>query len=50
MAHLVVSGDPLLLLEQARLLLGACDHAHDPFPVDLLDHLLAVAGGEQRPR
>ena len=49
-AHLVVRGDPLLLLgEQARLLLGACDHAHDPLlQLLLLDHLLAAARCEQR--
>ena len=50
MAHLVVRRDPLLLLgQQARLLLRAGDHAHDPlFEVVLADHLLAVARGEQR--
>ncbi len=49
-AHLVVGRDPLLLLgEQARLLLGAGDHAHDPFlEIVLLDHLLAVARCEER--
>src|SRR6266496_365799 len=49
-AELVVSGDlPLLLGEQAGLLLGPGDHAHDPFlELLLLDHLLAAASGEQR--
>ena len=49
-AHLVVRGDPLLLLgEQAGLLLRPGDHPHDPFlQLVLLDHLLASARGEQR--
>ena len=49
-AHLVVRGDlPLLLREQARLLLGAGDHAHDPFlELVLADRLLAAARREQR--
>ena len=49
-AHLVVGGDlALLLREEARLLLGAGDHAHDPLlELLLLDHLLAAARGEQR--
>ena len=49
-AHLVVRGDlPLLLREEARLLLGAGDHAHDPFlELVLADRLLAAARGEQR--
>ena len=48
--HLVVGGDlPLLLREQARLLLGAGDHAHDPFlELVLADRLLAAARREQR--
>src|SRR6266542_3512346 len=50
MAELVVRSDLALVLgEQARLLLGACDHAHDPLlELLLLDLLLAAAGGEQR--
>src|SRR6478735_12422201 len=49
-AELVVCGDlPLLLGEETRLLLGAGDHAHDPFlELVLLDHLLAAARREQR--
>ena len=49
-AELVVGGDlPLLLGEETRLLLGAGDHAHDPFlELVLLDHLLAAARREQR--
>mgnify|MGYP003693790975 CR=1 FL=1 len=49
-AHLVVGRDLALLLgEQAGLLLRPGDHAHDPFlELVLLDHLLAVARGEQR--
>ena len=48
-AHLVVGRDLALLLgEEAGLLLGPGDHAHDPFlELVLLDHLLAVARGEQ---
>src|SRR4051794_34127471 len=48
-AELVVGGDlPLLLGEEARLLLGAGDHPHDPFlELLLLDDLLAAAGGKQ---
>ena len=47
--HLVVRGDlPLLLREQARLLLGAGDHTHDPFlELVLADRLLAAARREQ---
>ena len=47
--HLVVGGDLALLLgEEAGLLLRPGDHAHDPFlELVLLDHLLAVAGGEE---
>src|SRR6266540_4248770 len=50
MAELVVRSDLALVLgEEARLLLGACDHAHDPLlELLLLDLLLAAAGGEQR--
>ena len=50
MAHLVVRGDlPLLLREEARLLLRAGDHAHDPFlELQLADRLLAAARREQR--
>ncbi len=49
-AHLVVRGDLALLLgEEARLLLGAGDHAHDPFlELVLADRLLAAARREQR--
>ena len=49
-AQLVVRRDLALLLgEQARLLLGPGDHAHDPFlELLLLDRLLAAAGSEQR--
>ena len=49
-AELVVGGDLALLLgEQPRLLLGAGDHAHDPFlELLLLDRLLAAARREQR--
>ena len=49
-AHLVVRRDlSLLLREQARLLLGAGDHAHDPLlELLLLDKLLALARREQR--
>ena len=49
-AHLVVRRDLALLLgEQAGLLLRPGDDAHDPFlELVLLDHLLAVARGEQR--
>src|SRR5437588_334706 len=50
MAHLVVGRDlPLLLREEARLLLGAGDHAHDPLlELLLLDRLLAAARSEER--
>ena len=49
-AHLVVGRDqPLVLGEQARLLLRPGDHAHDAlFELDHGDRLLAVAGGQQR--
>ena len=49
-AHLVVGRDLALLLgEQARLLLRAGDHAHDPLlELVLLDHLLPIARGEER--
>ena len=49
-AQLVVRGDlPLLLREEARLLLRPGDHAHDPLlELLLLDHLLPAARGEQR--
>ena len=49
-AHLVVRRDlPLLLGEEARLLLGAGDHAHDPFLELLLaDRLPAAARGQER--
>ena len=48
-AHLVVGGHhPLLLGEQAALLLGAGDHAHDPLlELGLLDQALALARGQQ---
>ena len=48
--HLVVRDHLALLLgEEPRLLLGAGDHAHDPFLELLLaDHLVTAARGEQR--
>ena len=49
MPHLVVGGDlPLRLREQARLLLGTGDHAHDPLlELALADRLLAPTRREQ---
>src|SRR3954451_25196179 len=48
--HLVVGGDlALLLREEARLLLRACENAHDSlFELLLLDRLLPSARCQQR--